>query len=61
MMASDPGKEGFVAVDYSLESAGAQGKGAATIGFTDKVGELDIYEVRVLTAPTSVASISPET
>ncbi|MGU3317131.1 beta-L-arabinofuranosidase domain-containing protein [Sphingomonas sp. M6A6_1c] len=46
-------QEGFVAIDYPLHSAGEQGKAAAKVVFTGKRGEVDIYEVRMLAAPTT--------
>jgi hypothetical protein len=46
-------QEAFVAIDYPLRSAGEQGKGAAKVVFTGKRGEVDIYEVRMLSAPTA--------
>ena len=50
-----PAKEGFVAIDYPLTSAGEQGKAQAKISFIGQRGEIDIYEVRLLTAEAGAA------
>ncbi|MBJ6121973.1 beta-L-arabinofuranosidase domain-containing protein [Sphingomonas mollis] len=54
-----PRKPGFVAVDYPLRSAGEQGKAQATISFTGKQGDIDIYEVRMLTVSAGATSPPP--
>ncbi|WP_082453812.1 glycoside hydrolase family 127 protein [Sphingomonas sp. Leaf62] len=45
-----PAADRFVALDYPIPSAGAQGRPAATITLTAKQGDAVIYEVRMLTA-----------
>lgn len=52
-------QEGFVAIDYPLRSAGEQGKGQAVVAFTGTRGEIDIYEVRILTAEAGVGVSVP--
>ena len=45
-----PAQEGFVAIDYPLRAAGEQGKSAAVVQFAGETGEIDLYEVRMMSA-----------
>lgn len=45
-----PAADRFVALDYPIPSAGAQGRPDAKVDLTAKKGDAVIYEVRMLTA-----------
>ncbi len=53
-----PGEDSFVVVDYPIAGTGEQGKGTTKIDFSVRRGDVDIYEVRMLTAGAAAGALS---